>query len=59
MIASYILTYTLVPTMAHFLLKNQHPHGAGGDSAEPPHVGFFGRFQRRFEHYFEGFRQGT
>ena len=29
MIASYILTYTLVPTMAHFLLKNQHPHGAG------------------------------
>jgi multidrug efflux pump subunit AcrB len=26
MIASYILTYTLVPTMAHFLLKNQHHH---------------------------------
>ena len=24
MIASYILTYTLVPTMAHFLLRNQH-----------------------------------
>ena len=29
MIASYILTYTLVPTMAHFLLKNQHHHVAG------------------------------
>ena len=26
MIASYILTYTLVPTMAHFLLRNQHHH---------------------------------
>ena len=53
MIASYILTYTLVPTMAHFLLKNQHPHGAGGESAEPRRVGFFGRFQQGFEHYFE------
>ena len=58
MIASYILTYTLVPTMAHFLLKNQHPHPAGGDSGEPRRLGFFGRFQQRFEHYFEGFRQG-
>jgi multidrug efflux pump subunit AcrB len=26
MVASYILTYTLVPTMAHFLLRNQHRH---------------------------------
>jgi multidrug efflux pump subunit AcrB len=58
MIASYILTYTLVPTMAHFLLKNQHPHGAGGESAAPRRVGFFGRFQQGFEHYFERFRQG-
>ena len=58
MIASYILTYTLVPTMAHFLLQNQHPHGARGKSAEPRRVGFFGRFQQGFEHYFERFRQG-
>jgi multidrug efflux pump subunit AcrB len=58
MIASYILTYTLVPTMAHFLLKNQHPHGGGGESSEPRRVGFFGRFQQGFEHYFEQFRQG-
>jgi multidrug efflux pump subunit AcrB len=57
MIASYILTYTLVPTMAHFLLKNQHPHGADSGSAAPRRVGFFGRFQQRFEHYFERFRQ--
>ena len=27
MISSYILTYTLVPTMAQFLLKNQRHHG--------------------------------
>jgi multidrug efflux pump subunit AcrB len=58
MIASYILTYTLVPTMAHFLLKNQHHHAPGGDSGEPRRLGIFGRFQQRFEHYFEQFRQG-
>ncbi|MGC2787610.1 MAG: efflux RND transporter permease subunit [Roseiarcus sp.] len=58
MIASYILTYTLVPTMAHFLLRNQHHHAAGGEPGEPRRLGLFGRFQRGFEHYFEGFRQG-
>ena len=30
MIASYILTYTLVPTLAHFLLRNQHQPRAHG-----------------------------
>src|ERR1700733_6182523 len=58
MIASYILTYTLVPTMAHFLLKNQHHHAAVGDSTEQRRVGFFSRFQQGFEAYFERFRQG-
>ncbi len=58
MIASYILTYTLVPTMAHFLLRNQHHHAAGGEPGEPRRLGLFGRFQQGFEHYFEGFRQG-
>ena len=58
MIASYALTYTLVPTMAHFLLRNQHSHGARGGSAEPPPGGPFGRLQRGFEAYFERFRQG-
>jgi multidrug efflux pump subunit AcrB len=58
MIASYILTYTLVPTMAHFLLKNQHHHATSGDSGEARKVGFFGHFQRGFEAYFERFRQG-
>ncbi len=58
MIASYILTYTLVPTMARFLLRNQHVHGAHGGSAGPPPAGPFGRLQRGFEAYFERFRQG-
>jgi multidrug efflux pump subunit AcrB len=57
MIASYILTYTLVPTMAHFLLRGQHVHGAHGGHPAPP-TNIFGRFQRGFEHYFENFRQG-
>ena len=55
MIASYILTYTLVPTMAHFLLRGQHVHGAPG---APVSRGVFARFQRGFEHYFERLRQG-
>ncbi len=36
MVASYILTYTLVPTMAHYLLRGQHhpsPDPAAGDCA--------------------------
>ena len=36
MIASYILTYTLVPTMAHFLLRNQHLHSTRSDADGPP-----------------------
>ena len=57
MIASYILTYTLVPTMAHFLLRSQHHHSTRSDDGEPPPKGFFGRFQHGFEHYFERLRQ--
>ena len=57
MIASYLLTYTLVPTMAHFLLRGQRRHGEhGGD--EPPTRSIFARVQRRFEHHFERLRQG-
>jgi multidrug efflux pump subunit AcrB len=58
MIASYILTYTLVPTMAHFLLRNQHNHSTRSDDGQPPPKGFFARFQHGFEHYFERLRQG-
>ncbi len=57
MIASYLLTYTLVPTMAHFLLRGQRRHGAH-DGSDPPAAGFFSRVQRRFEHHFERLRHG-
>ena len=56
MIASYALTYTLVPTMAHTLLRNQGHHGPDGHaSAKPP--GVFKRFQLGFERRFEALRQ--
>ncbi len=58
MIASYILTYTLVPTMAHFLLRNQHHHSSASEEGGPSPKGFFARFQHGFEHYFERLRQG-
>jgi multidrug efflux pump subunit AcrB len=58
MIASYILTYTLVPTMAHFLLRNQHHQSTRSDDDGSPPRGFFARFQHGFEHYFERLRQG-
>jgi multidrug efflux pump subunit AcrB len=58
MIASYILTYTLVPTMAHFLLRNQHQHSARSEDGERPPKSVFVRFQHGFEHYFERLRQG-
>ena len=45
MIASYILTYTLVPTLAHFLLRNQHHHSIRAGEADPPGTGFFTHFQ--------------
>jgi CzcA family heavy metal efflux pump len=53
MIASFILSRTLVPTMAMYLLK---PHAAGHQ-----HLGssgnMFGRFQRGFEQKFESLRE--
>ena len=51
MIASFILSRTLVPTMALYLLK---PHAAAGHGPAGP----LGRFQRRFETRFERLRSG-
>src|ERR1700691_3848326 len=56
MIASYLLTYTLVPTMAHFLLRNQHVHSHLAEGGETRRAGLFTRFQRGFEHRFERLR---
>ncbi len=50
MLASYILSRTLVPTLAKFWLK---PHDAGAKHA-PRH--FLGRLQQRFEQGFEAMR---
>jgi multidrug efflux pump subunit AcrB len=49
MLASYILSRTLVPTMAMYLLK-AHKHGGA------PSRGPFARFQRGFERLFEKVR---
>jgi multidrug efflux pump subunit AcrB len=51
MLASYVLSRTLVPTLAMYLLKAKAP--AGGSPRN-----FFVRFQRAFERRFERFRDG-
>ncbi|MBS0165720.1 efflux RND transporter permease subunit [Nitrospira sp. CMX1] len=48
MLASFILTYTLVPTMAKYVLKAHHATG--------PEGGVFARFQHGFQEAFERFR---
>lgn len=57
MVASFILSRTLVPTMANYLLK---PHGShldeNGDALPTPNP--FVRFQHKFESRFEHFRHG-
>lgn len=59
MIASFVLSRTLVPTMAMYLLKPHHSaeedeHLAGTETSRNPLV----RFQRGFEHRFERMRLG-
>ncbi len=51
MLASYMLSRTLVPTMAMYLLKPHDAHAA-------PSQNIFGRFQRWFEYHFEKVRAG-
>ncbi|TCO37234.1 efflux RND transporter permease subunit [Dokdonella fugitiva] len=60
MACSFILSRTLVPTMAKYMLK---PHAAhadahGGDAAKPPSRNPLVRFQRGFEARFERVRAG-
>ncbi|NOG72267.1 efflux RND transporter permease subunit [Roseicella sp. DB1501] len=54
MVASFILSRTLVPTMALYLLK---PH-AGHRHGQPPPRHLPGRLQQGFERRFERLRQG-
>ena len=51
MLASYVLSRTLVPTLVMYIMRG-HEH-----RAEAP-KSFFGRFQRGFERKFEDFRRG-
>ncbi|QEH36194.1 Cobalt-zinc-cadmium resistance protein CzcA [Aquisphaera giovannonii] len=56
MMASYVLSRTLVPTMVLYLLKGEAKQlAAGGHHASS---GFFGRLHAGFERRFELFRQG-
>ncbi|HEY0419642.1 MAG TPA: efflux RND transporter permease subunit, partial [Acetobacteraceae bacterium] len=54
MVASFLLSRTLVPTMAMYLLR---PHATHSHGHAPPTHGL-GRMQRGFENWFEGIRQG-
>jgi multidrug efflux pump subunit AcrB len=56
MIASFVLSRTLVPTMAMYLLK-PHGHDAQAASGGPAWMRPFQSFQRSFEAGFESFRE--
>jgi CzcA family heavy metal efflux pump len=51
MLASYLLSRTLIPTLVMYIMRG-HEHRAGGPKT------ILGRFQRGFERGFEGFRSG-
>jgi len=58
--ASYVLSRTLVPTLANYLLRNQHLHGSSDGADHAPAKASRNplvRFQRGFEHYFENVRK--
>jgi multidrug efflux pump subunit AcrB len=58
--ASYVLSQTLVPTLANYLLRHQHPHGRTDDgSQDPAQVSRnpLARFQRGFLSHFENLRR--
>ena len=51
MLASYLLSRTLIPTLVMYIMRG-HEHRAAGPKT------FLGRFQRGFERRFENFRHG-
>ncbi|HEY0424964.1 MAG TPA: efflux RND transporter permease subunit, partial [Rhodopila sp.] len=59
--ASYVLSRTLVPTLANYLLRHQHARGASGDAAAAPVKASRNplvRFQHGFERLFTKVRDG-
>jgi CzcA family heavy metal efflux pump len=57
MIASYLLSRTLVAAMMHFLLPPEVPLYQGGAGNSPQSRTWIWRFHLRFEHQFERFRE--
>lgn len=59
MLASYVISRTLVPTLAMYLLGPDHEHvrSPAGSPASGTGPGFLGRVQARFEGRFEQLRQ--
>jgi multidrug efflux pump subunit AcrB len=55
LVASYVLSRTLVPTLANYLLRKQ-AHAAHHDTAAAPSRNPLTRFQRGFERNFEAIR---
>jgi multidrug efflux pump subunit AcrB len=53
--ASYVLSRTLVPTLANYLLRNQRLHSSADDHTKPSRNPL-ARFQRGFERMFENVR---
>jgi len=56
MLASYMWSRTIVPTMAMYLLSAEDEYHADQHAGEK--MGFFRRYQQRFEHTFERSRDG-
>src|SRR5438309_5423147 len=56
MLASYMWSRTIVPTLAMYLLSSEDEYQAAEHQGEKQ--GFFRRYQQRFEHLFERFREG-
>ena len=53
---SYLLSRTLVPTLARYLLAADHPAAGQADPRTPPRRGPFARLHHAFEATFEGLR---
>src|SRR5205823_12848612 len=58
MVCSFILSRTLVPTMANYLLRRHAPDADGQGRSMPASPNPLVRFQRGFEAAFERFRLG-
>ena len=56
MLASYMWSRTIVPTLAMYLLSSEDEYHADEHGGEK--MGFFRRYQQRFERGFEKFREG-